>query len=218
MRGRSRQVSLASGVTSLMLIASAGAASEPTELVSVRQAVTTSQTPDGNSFFSPRGSMSRDARFVVFSSNADGLVPGHENSQLLGPGIFVRDRETGTTTQLRYQSGAFPGAEASISDDGRFVAFTTFPVYFGVFDSPPREQIFVFDRQSNTVEQISRGMNNAKPDAESLTPMISGNGRYVVYTSRASNLVPGDTNGTLDIEFRHRVENPIIDAIEIIQE
>src|SRR4028119_1273663 len=77
----------------------------------------------GNNF-SRSPSISADGRFVAFVSNASNLVPGDTNGET---DIFLRDTLTNTTTGVSVDSAGKPGnlqsLDASISADGRFVAF-----------------------------------------------------------------------------------------------
>ena len=59
----------------------------------------------------------------------------------------------------------------------------------GAFD------VFVRDRQTGTTERVSIGPGGVQGDGRSSVPSISADGRFVAFTSSASNLVPGDTNG-----------------------
>src|SRR5262249_35687682 len=93
------------------------------------------------------------------------------------------------------QSSGFP---PGISGDGRFVAFSSSATNLVSDDLQGIENVFVYDRQSHTTELISRGMGGAANGSSSL-PKISGDGRYVVFQSIASNLVSGDDNGLSDI-------------------
>jgi Tol biopolymer transport system component len=191
-------------LASLGTFAAAQAAPERTELVSELQVVSTSRTGDGESTAETAHSISRDGRFVVFASFVDGLVPGHEVTQLQTIGLFLRDRLTGTTTLLHYNGRPIGAAEGSISDDGRFVAFVTFPQTLGLPFSQT-EQVFVFDTQTGTLKLLSAGLNHTLANGGSLQPMISGDGFHVVYTSDASNLVSGDTNQARDVFVSDRL-------------
>ena len=61
------------------------------------------------------------------------------------------------------------------------------------------EDVFVHDRRDGTTTRVSVSSNGDQSEAPSLQPAISGNGRYVAFTSWASNLVPDDTNGHPDV-------------------
>ena len=59
--------------------------------------------------------------------------------------------------------------------------------------------IFLYDRKTDTTERVSVASDGTEANGLSFVSDISANGRYVTYDSEASNLVPGDTNGTWDI-------------------
>ena len=153
---------------------------------------------DGASF---RCQLSADGRFVAFASIAGNLVPGDSNGLF---DIFVRDRSTGTTERV---SVANSGAEASahslgcaISADGRFVAFTSDADNLVRGDANGWPDVFVRDRLLGTTRLAtvaSDGTQANFPGNDLIA--ISADGRYVAFDSFASNLVPGDTDETLDV-------------------
>jgi len=140
-------------------------------------------------------SISADGRYVVFSSNATNLVPNDNNGFT---DIFVYDRDTDTTALVTNGSN-FSSSEASISADGRFVAFRSGASSLVSGDSNRQFDIFVFDRATNTTEQLTTGSNDQSND-----PAISADGQFVAFSSKASNLVVGDTNGHRDIFVHNR--------------
>jgi len=93
----------------------------------------------------------------------------------------------------------------SISGDGRYVAFLSVATNLVPGDTNACEDIFVRDFSSGTTERVSVDSNGVQGDAASVGPTISGDGRYVVFESLASNLVAGDTNGFRDIFVRDRL-------------
>jgi len=105
--------------------------------------------------------------------------------------VAVRDRDAGVTERIA------PGFTGAVSADGRFVAFTE-PALGGAQD------VFVHDRVTDRTEQISVNSAGEVANNGSFTPDISADGRFVAFESAASNLVPGDTNGALDIFVRDR--------------
>ncbi len=64
---------------------------------------------------------------------------------------------------------------------------------------PRRAHIYLRDTWNGTTTRITRSMRGAEPDGDSSWPSISADGRYVAFTSEASNLVHGDTNGDADV-------------------
>ena len=66
------------------------------------------------------------------------------------------------------------------------------------------EDIFVHNRRTGKTERVSKHSNGDEGDSNSYDPSISYNGRYVAFTSQATNLVNNDTNGSTDV-FQRRV-------------
>jgi Tol biopolymer transport system component len=161
-------------------------------------------TPDpfGGSF---AGGMSADARFVVLRSDAPSLVPGDTNGVA---DIFVHDRWTHRTTRVDAavgggQSNGWSGQPA-ISADGRFVAFTSSASNLVRGDTNGRVDVFVRDRRTGQTRRVSVSSGGRQANGDSESPAITAHGRYVVFATNASTLVPGDTNGLEDIFVRDR--------------
>lgn len=132
----------------------------------------------------------------------DPLVPNDTNQ---ANDVYVRDGQTGTTLAsvdsggILGNSGSFNG---SISADGRFVAFLSSASNLIAGDTNGKPDIFVRDRQSGQTTRVSVDSSGAQANDYSVTTSISADGRFVVFSSHATNLVPGDTNG-LDDVFVH---------------
>ncbi|MFN8487764.1 MAG: Ig-like domain-containing protein [Caldilineaceae bacterium] len=168
-----------------------------------RVSVATDSTQGNNGSGSP--SISADGRYVAFDSSASNLVSGDTNGV---SDIFVHDRQTGETSRV---SVATNGAQsdnrsyyASISADGRYVAFESSAGNLVSGDTNGWDDIFVHDRQTGETSRVSVATNGTQGDYLSAWPSISADGRYVAFLSRASNLVSGDTNGASDIFVRDR--------------
>jgi Tol biopolymer transport system component len=153
-------------------------------------------------------SISPDGRYVAFSSLAANLVAGDTNG--FGD-VFLRDRGAGTTTRVSVSTaGAQGGAESAqpkISADGRYVAFSSAATNLVTGDTNAAGDIFVRDRQNATTTRASVDAGSVEAVGVSTEPDISGDGRYIVFTSTAANLVPSDTNGKADVFVRDQVTN-----------
>jgi Tol biopolymer transport system component len=150
--------------------------------------------------------LSGDGRYVVFESEATNLSPGDTNGKR---DIFIRDRTNGTTARVSLGSA---GAQATdhcidpaISADARYVAFASAASNLVSGDTNGTSDVFVRDLLSGVTERVSVSTTGAQASGSSTQPSISGDGRYVVFTSAATNLVAGDTNGVVDIFLRDRV-------------
>jgi Tol biopolymer transport system component len=148
-------------------------------------------------------SISGDGRYVAFSSFASNLVDGDDNEIL---DVFVHDRVLTETVRI---SESITGTSAndssnypSISADGRFVAFASRASNLVVNDTNGKRDIFVYDRLTGDMQRASLSSDGAEPNNKCERPIISPDGRYVVFFSAASNLVPGDDNNVEDV-FLH---------------
>jgi Tol biopolymer transport system component len=158
---------------------------------------------NGDSF---DGSISADGRYVAFASKASNLVAGDTNGK---QDIFVQDRQTGQTTRVSVASDGAQGngdsGQPVISADGRFVAFYSSASNLVPGDTNGVEDVFVHDRLTGQTTRVSVASDGAQGNGPSWGPSISGDGRFVAFESRASNLVPGDTNDTTDVFVHDRL-------------
>jgi Tol biopolymer transport system component len=156
--------------------------------------------PDGASVFP---SISADGRYVAFRSEASDLVLGDANDE---PDIFVRDLVAGTTVRASVDTlGGDPDGDSyypSMSADGRMVSFRSEATDLVADDTNGLNDVFVRDLVAATTVRASVDTNGGNPNGDSLYATMSGDGRYVVFSSGASDLVPGDSNGVFDVFVR----------------
>ncbi|PYS68114.1 MAG: hypothetical protein DMF69_21105 [Acidobacteria bacterium] len=166
--------------------------------------------------------ISADGRYIAFVSDSSNLVV---NDAGIKQDVFVRDTKLNTTTLVSVNmsggsSGSGTSGQLSMSPDGRFVAFVSGATDLVANDTNNQQDVFVRDLQTNTTSLITintSGTPAGNGNADSLfisrlfRPSISADGRYVAFTSKASDLTPGpDTNGgtpTIDIFIRDRQAN-----------
>lgn len=150
-------------------------------------------------------SLSADGRFVAFQSVARDLVTGDTNNTT---DVFVYDRQTRGVSRVSVSSAGVQGNDASysatISADGRYVAFRSAATNLVPGDTNLVDDIFVHDRQTGETTRVSLDSAGQQSNGPAITPAISGDGRYVVFQSTATNLVAGDTNGVGDVFVRDR--------------
>ena len=152
-------------------------------------------------------SISGDGRYVAFLSAASNLVPGDTNGVW---DMFVHDRETGVTERVSVDSAGMEAngncfSPPSISADGRYVAFESSATNLVPGDTNGTEDVFVHDRVTGTTERVSVSSAGTQSNGFSGFPAITADGLYVAFSSFASNLVPGDTNGHYDVFVRERL-------------
>jgi Tol biopolymer transport system component len=139
--------------------------------------------------------ISADGRYTVFDSHATNLVAGDTNGQ---PDAFVHDSQIGATERVSVASNGrqadYYSHGAGISADGRFVVFTSAATNLVPGDTNDRVDVFVHDRLSGATRRVSVTSSGGQANADSDSPVISADGRYIAFASHASNLVPHDTN------------------------
>ncbi|MGP3965815.1 S8 family serine peptidase [Nonomuraea sp. 3N208] len=155
--------------------------------------------------FSLSPTISGNGRFAGFNSGATNLVPGDTNGQT---DAFVHDRQTGTTERVSVSSEGVQGDGLSgsprLSGDGRFAVFISDAANLVPGDTNDRSDVFVRDRQTGTTERISAAADGTQLDGHSREATISADGRYVAFQSDTSTVVPGDSNGVIDVFVRDR--------------
>jgi Tol biopolymer transport system component len=149
--------------------------------------------------------ISGDGSVVAFVS-AWPFVAGDTNNV---EDVYLRDRVAGTTERISVDSAGAQGNALSgvpdISADGRFVAFVSLASNLVAGDTNGKADVFVHDRQTKTTERVSVDSAGLEGNGDSgILPTLSADGRFVAFTSLASNLVAGDTNGSWDIFVRDR--------------
>lgn len=82
---------------------------------------------------------------------------------------------------------------AGLNADGRYVAFTSEASNLVRADTNNSADVFLRDRRAGTTQRISVASGGGQGNHESFGGSITPNGRYVAFTSKASNLVKGDT-------------------------
>ena len=152
---------------------------------------------DGNS----RGpSISADGHLVAFESDARNLSDEDHDGN---PDIFLRDMASGTTALVTGPAIDGGALEASISADGRFVAFEA-EVNQPGGEPNLGQNIFVHDLRTKTTTFVSRasGASGAAGDGDSFNPSISGDGRFVAFDSEADSLSTEDNDSFGDVFAR----------------
>jgi Tol biopolymer transport system component len=140
-----------------------------------------------------------DSRYAVFWSWASNLVPGDTNNDV---DVFVYDRQLGLVERI---GGDIPGllgntgshCPCGISEGGRYVAFSSWAKLTPA-DTNGTPDVYVRDRATGATERANVASDGTQGNHHQFAVWccvaISADGRYVVFPSVASNLVPGDDN------------------------
>ena len=167
-----------------------------TELVSF------SQNGEQRTYSSGRPSLSADGRFITYQTGQ----------------IYLFDRMTNVTIRLsRSPTGNLADSTSFnpvISADGRFVAYMSYASNIDQYCTYSTH-IFVYDRLSNSNECISKSPNGEQGDYFSGRPSISADGRFVSFTSEASNLTPADLNDNVPDIFVHDRQAGITELVSV---
>ncbi|TME87644.1 MAG: hypothetical protein E6I44_09230 [Chloroflexi bacterium] len=147
--------------------------------------------------------VSADGRFVGFASAGNDLVDGDTNGAV---DVFLRDMVAGTTTMVSATQTGAPGDLSSgltsssgaheISDDGRYVAFTSNATNLVPTPNNGKQQVYVKDMLTGVVTRASVDASNAAGNDTSSVPALSGNGRVVAFVSQAANFSLVSTSHT----------------------
>lgn len=119
---------------------------------------------------------------------------------VLAPGILLYDSVDQTTTHVVTVGEYNQFVQTSridVSDDGRYIVFDTVTA-LDTADTNGVTDVYRFDRQDSSLDWVSINSDGTVPDGASAFPRMVPGGREVVFTSEATNLIGGDTNGARD--------------------
>ncbi len=150
--------------------------------------------------YSMEPAISADGRWITYRSEATNLVTNDTNG---AADVFLFDRNTGTTQRVSIHSN---GAQANdysyrpaISADGRWITYHSRATNLVANDTNSEYDVFLFDRNTGTTQRVSIHSNGAQATGPSFAPVISADGRWITYSSEATNLVANDTNAAPDV-------------------
>lgn len=164
--------------------------------------------------------ISRDGRYIAYYSDASNLAPSPipagtpASWAVIRRDVYLYDRVLHKTTRVSAAADGTPGDDASaypcISPDGRWVSYVSYASNLGDVDLSPRAEaamvgadIYLFDRVTRTNRLVTRSTEGVQADLDSYQSCPSDGGKVVVFVSKATTLVEGDTNLQPDA-FVHR--------------
>ena len=144
--------------------------------------------------------ISDNGQFVAFASGARFIVP-QDNNFL--EDVYVYERSSGQLERISSGAGGVPtsGGDSfapDISADGRYVTFISNATNIVTPDTAS-DDVFLHDRLTGETVRVSQVSDTQPSNGDALHAAISGDGNWVAFTSRATNLVPGDTNNMADL-------------------
>ena len=151
--------------------------------------------------------MSDNGRYLVFDSDGKRIITGQTGDG--NRNVYLYDRTTGAielisvglngapadvpTNNCDGTTGVRCGSQrATISADGRFVAFWSNATNLVANDTNGHFDAFLYDRQNHTMALVSKGVNGAPADGDSRRPVVSRDGSAVAFESAASNIAPSN--------------------------
>jgi hypothetical protein len=180
------------------------------ELVSSGLPAFLSLTPNGISSLPPF-SISASGQFVAFSTEADNLVIDDTNAV---SDVFVRDMLTRSNILVSVSTnglsvGNGSSTDPAISTDGRYVAFASFANDLVTGDTNRFTDVFLRDVQAGSTVPVSITADGSTfGNGDSFAPILSSDGRFVLFRSRAKNLVNGSAiNATYGNLFLRDFQN-----------
>lgn len=164
---------------------------------------------DSGDFVSRVLEMTPDGRYLLILTQASNVMAGVPDTNGVAD-LLVHDRVAGTSewVTLSYHDPerlamSQIGSPATISADGRFVAFASAGHPHAAGSTGQMPQVYLFDRQTRTTVKVSHPPGNPQSHgnhASWLGLALSQDGRYLAFESDASNLVTGtDENFGTDV-------------------
>ena len=148
--------------------------------------------------------VSADGSAIVFSSEASNLVPEDRNGAL---DVFVYERATRRVRRVSvgaHGESADRSEASSVDAHGFVVGFRSYASNLVPGDGNGTADVFVYDRGTHRTQRVNVSSSGVEADGATFRGMVSGNGRFVGFRSRANNLVPDDTNDALDVFVHDR--------------
>ena len=148
--------------------------------------------------------ISADGRFVSFVSNA--ALTEQDSGD--GWDVYLRDMESGKVTLVAVDDSGNKGDghsfRTSISDDSRYIAFSSVASNFDVNDTNAQSDTYVHDVTTGITERVTT--NGVVGDGGNVLVAISGNGRFIAFDSMATNLIHEPTESLFNVLL---VANPL---------
>jgi hypothetical protein len=207
MHSRTRGTGTAIGLCALVFAAAgpvaAGVSPPTTRVRAPGTLLVVDQTQSGNT---PNAgpntvSVSANGRYLVYYTYATDIIPGGTPTNV--GHIYLYDAKNDTTTLISHNNGGALSDDtsyfASISANGKFVVYESFANNLPGGANPTGPRIFRYNVETDKTVLVSKSPSGVPPKSYATAAGVSATGRFVVYSSRAHNIVPGDHNHAFDI-------------------
>lgn len=151
---------------------------------------------------SDHANISTNGRYVVFESNAKNLVDG-QTDNLSNADIFLRDTVNNTTVKVteNYLGNEADGSSftPSVSDDGRYVVFTSNSTDLISYDfTGSGQDVYIKDMTTNDVRAINKPFAGDTLADSNMSAHIAADGQSIIFMT-TSSLAPGETAALSDV-------------------
>ncbi|MGO8930934.1 MAG: hypothetical protein ACLQU3_29100 [Limisphaerales bacterium] len=198
------------GWAALSALAAFSAAAAPLQIVSILDASTSPTLAGGGDSSNPF--LSADGRYVLFASTANNLALTSSNTPMVPSrfqrlNVYLRDRTNAATTLVSVNFAGTSGGDgdslpAGLSADGRYALFVSWADDILPGDTNNASDVYLRDLSNGTTVLISVQTNGGWANGPSGSAVMTPDGRYIAFSSAASDLVANDTNGIPDIFVR----------------
>lgn len=163
----------------------------------------------------PFGAESMLSMWPSISANGQTIAFGHSPGEQGDPHpteIYVLDRQAESVTPLPSDPSTSAWASMpKLSAEGRMLVFSSHARPVNLRRRTHRRDLFVLDREAGTTQRVTIGLDGGWPNGSSyqdgtVANVMSADGRFVVFSSMASDLVPGDTNERSDVFVRDLIQ------------
>lgn len=163
------------------------------------------------------GKLIHNGRYTLFTSFADNVVPGDTNNST---DLFQRNNVTGevirlstTETGAQLSKGMGPSPMYSVSDDGKFLLFTSNSPELEPFNSSVfYPYLYLKNLETGTIRLVTKSQDGRAIDLRHGGFNISADGQYVIFSSPENGFVEGDTNGFYDV-FLFNTQTNVLERI-----
>jgi Tol biopolymer transport system component len=187
-------------ISGVMAVRAFGAALPPIEVVSTPYTNTPHVFGDSSGI-----ELSADGKWAVFYSNGNGLTTNDNNG--LNLDLFLRNNQTGEIELIsRNTAGSSADGDSTgpmISADGRFIVFQSTADDLITGDDNESSDVFLYDRDSGKITLLSKSSGGVA-DGQSGAPVMTPDGRFILFESDADDLSPLDQNDAMDLYLLDR--------------
>ena len=154
--------------------------------------------------------ISVDGKYIVFTSQATNLVLNDSNWV---SDVFIYNIQTWDIERIsvdnNWNEGNWNSYSPSISTNGKIITFVSNATNLVVDDTNTFADIFMKNLGENTLDRVSVNNDQSQSNQDSYNPNISADGKYIIFMSKGSNLVTGDTNWVDDVFLYNVNQNKI---------